>query len=415
MFRRLVPALTFALLVASPLAAEYGYVSPSYSSTAGGAVIYITSQQAIGCNSLTCAPPDVFFDGIPSLLVTVLGEKQVKAVAPPHPAEAVVNIRITRPGVSVTLDGGQFAYIADRERIVVPLDVAGLRGFGGSSWSTELWVHNGNAVDVALLPKICGGFEPLHECEGDRLIVPAGSSRRLPSNSADYSPHYLARLYSVVRDAAAQVTFDLRLRDTNHPDTSATSIPVVRGDSERSKFVLLNVPVSSGSRTLLRVYTPLFGGSWQFPVHVYDLESGTRLADQLLNGVAAVRRRWRVDRVDVGDLRAPRGASRRTGTRGGGGDAAVDAAPLGHGHGDGQRHAARHGHHAVAVRLYPFERPFPTFWHDPTQARARRDRHRAFSSRGTRRRMDAHARLPHVRQDAVPRAAAVVGGRAGAG
>jgi hypothetical protein len=117
-----LPLAAMLSLLAFPVAAS-DFISTTFGSTAGGEVVYITATATIGC------------------------------------------------------------YIAERESFLVPLQVDGVRGFGGSSWSTELWVHNGNAVDVSLRPKICSSFIGLHECGGDPLLVPAGNSRRIPLGS----------------------------------------------------------------------------------------------------------------------------------------------------------------------------------------------------------------------------------------
>ena len=97
----------------------------------------------------------MFFDGVRSPTVTLESGHYVTAVAPPHPEEAIVTVQVVTPAKTITIEG-QFAYVLERDLVLVPLTVDSLPGSGGSIWSTELWVHNDGDQDVSLSPKICG-------------------------------------------------------------------------------------------------------------------------------------------------------------------------------------------------------------------------------------------------------------------
>jgi|ERR1041385_3735952 hypothetical protein len=268
--------LAILTLVASSAAAS-SYIVPTVSPTAGGGTAFITaSDDNIGCDG-TCAPPRVLFDGIASPDVQVLGPHQVSAVIPAHAAEAIVNVEVITPAIHVRIDK-QFAYADPREALLVPLSLDAEPGYGGSKWTTELWVHNNTDRDQTVMAKICDGLVGLYECPGDPLLVHPNSSRRLP-NIKTWSPFAIGVLYFVPQSSTSDLSFDLRLVDETHPETSATSIPVIR-HFEIQKAVMLNVPNDVHSRTLLRIYNVhSFGG--KFAVHVYDLDTGERLANQL--------------------------------------------------------------------------------------------------------------------------------------
>lgn len=256
------------------LFAEASFVSPPTAPTAGGTLIYITLDHALPCQSSSCTPI-VQFNGVASSDVKILGNKQVTAVVPPYPQEALVIIEVITPSWRETIPE-QFAYADPRDWVLVPFTFQSAPGYGGSRWSTELWVHNEAGHDVSLTPKICDGLSGLHECEVAPLIVAAKSSLRVPTEQSFYWM-VPGTYYFIPRADAAQLSFDLRLVDETHPETSATSIPVVRVQP-RSKLVLLNVPNDGHGRMLLRVY----GFPQVFAAHVYDLDTGERLADERL-------------------------------------------------------------------------------------------------------------------------------------
>jgi len=266
-------ALLAAALLCAALSAEASYLTPSTSPTAGGRLVYITMDNTLPCTTSTCAPT-VQFDGIPSSDVTIIGSRQVQAVAPPHAREAIVNIEVITPSWRETIRG-QFAFVVPRDEVLVPFTFQSAPGYGGSRWSTELWVHNEADHDVSLTPKICSGLFGLEECDVAPLIVASKGSLLVPSGQFYWMTP--GTYYAIPRADADQLSFDLRLLDETHPDTSATSIPVVRVQP-RTKLVLLNVPNDGHGRMLLRAY----GFTQDFAVHVYDLDSGERLADELI-------------------------------------------------------------------------------------------------------------------------------------
>lgn len=127
---------------------------------------------------------------------------------------------------------------------------------------------------------VCGSNEGPYDCPGDLLNVAAGSSRLLPPTASGFeSP---GTFFFVPRADAEQLTFDLRIMDLTHPQTSAAAVPVVHRFNRRTKLVLLNVPNGHHARKLLRVYPPWYLLGASFAVHVFDAETGLRLADEIV-------------------------------------------------------------------------------------------------------------------------------------
>jgi hypothetical protein len=251
------------------------YGVAGFMSTKGGTVVNITSTETIGCYG-TCTPPQVFFDGIPALAVSVIGPKNVTAIAPPHPAEGIVPVTIVTPTAHLTAQG-QFIYVADRDSVLFPLFFDSLPGYGGAQWSTELWVHNDTDSEVSITDTWCDSLLGPMPC-GSPEIVPAKSARRIPPPFSSYFA--VGQFYSVPRDVEDRITFDLRLRDLAHPAAGSTPIPVVHGFPEREKIVLLNIPTDPNLRKLLRLYG---GQGTAAVIEVYDLETGAPLANETIS------------------------------------------------------------------------------------------------------------------------------------
>jgi hypothetical protein len=142
-------ALLAAALLCSASAATASYVTPQTAPTAGGTIVYITTDRGILCATTSCTPV-VLFDGIASPDMTMLAYNQVSAVVPPHPEEAIVNVEVNASDSRETIRK-QFAYADPRDTLLVPFTVHSEPGYGGSRWSTELWVHNATDHDLALI------------------------------------------------------------------------------------------------------------------------------------------------------------------------------------------------------------------------------------------------------------------------
>lgn len=251
-------------------------VTPNYATPRGGEVIHI---QAAVPTCLSDCDVRITFGGVPSPQVTSKGLGAFDAVAPPH-AEGAVAIDIFLfqffPAAHIER---RFAYVIQREGVLIPISAEGVVG-REALWSTELWVHNGSDQDAAMLPIVCTDFLGSRNCEGDRLIVKANSSRKLPTLGSPDNPYYIASFLFPPAEVAPQLSFDLRLLDAAHLG-NGTSLPVVRSSAmQRRKLTMLNVPADNvRARRRLRIQTT---GDSDFVVRVYDLDSGRELAERTL-------------------------------------------------------------------------------------------------------------------------------------
>jgi hypothetical protein len=250
------------------------FVGTTFGSTKGGTEVYIDATETIGCYG-TCTLPQVLFDGIASPSVRAVTPTKISAIAPPHPVEGIVPVVVITPTKRITAEN-KFAYVVDRDSVLIPLFFDSMPGYGGAQWSTELWVHNDTDSEVAITDTICGSLFGPMPC-GTPQTVPARSSSRIPPPPSYYSS--LGQFYSIPRDIEDRITFDLRLRDLAHPAAGSTSIPIVHGYPVRDKIVLLNVPADPSLRKLVRLYG---GEGTTALIEVYDLETGAPLANETI-------------------------------------------------------------------------------------------------------------------------------------
>jgi hypothetical protein len=260
------------LLVASAASAQVT-LTPNFARPRGGDVIQLRGVQN-GCADV-CR---VAFDGVPSPKVTSVPDG-LDAVAPPH-AEGIVSITISNGAQVLQTIDGAFAYIVDREPVLVPIYADGVAGANGALWATEVWVHNDGDRDVTLQPAVCSFIGLLFNCGGDPMLVKANSSRKLPAINFS-SPVAIGLYVYPPREASAQIFIDARLLDRARLG-AGTALPVVRESAmKRAKLTMLNVPGDSvRARRRLRIYV---NQNAAFAVRVYDLDSGRQLAEHELD------------------------------------------------------------------------------------------------------------------------------------
>lgn len=171
------------------------------------------------------------------------------------------------------------------ERILVPIFTREpLPGAFGSQWSTDLWVTNDGDTPIG-----AGGFESVcifPVCELDPRLPPRTTIR--------------VRLYErpdgrqgtfIVADGpqADRLSFNLRFRDLSRQSaTWGTEVPVVReGEFRAARFSLMDVPLTEGFRSVLRIYELNdTGRSALVRVRVYSIDPSKYLTnspvDQLI-------------------------------------------------------------------------------------------------------------------------------------
>ena len=239
-------------------------VTPPSGPVSGGTAVTVSGSKfdlPPGFACIAPCPVRVFF-GETEGTVRDAGNSQIVVTTPPHAGGAVdVTVR-TGDGRTGTLPNG-FTYVSNAEAayemwlLPVYLD-APLLGANGSRWETDLWLRNDNATEVAqIAPWPCPDdglactavFPNTYAMTPDETLHNLAAFFRPPNVS-------IARLVYVSRNAAANVSANLRLADTSRNTLDGgTEVPIVReGDLATGITTLHNVVLNASSRTLLRIY-----------------------------------------------------------------------------------------------------------------------------------------------------------------
>lgn len=139
------------------------------------------------------------------------------------------------------------------EKFLVPVFVSTPQpGAFGSLWSTDLWLTNDGDVPVG----IAGGFDTgcnFPVCEIDPRVQPRSTFRpRLYPREDGLQGTF----FSAEAGLASQLSASLRFRDLSRQSaTWGTTVPVVHESEFRTgRFSLIDIPLTAGFRSVLRVY-----------------------------------------------------------------------------------------------------------------------------------------------------------------
>lgn len=247
-------------------------INPSSGPSAGGTNVTIT-----GTNLLTkvlCivpCPAQVAFGDV-KVDVKFESETRLEVVTPPHqPGTVDVTVYVSAENpVKVT---NAFTFTPDHddqyEEVLLPVYLDGtINGAFGSVWKTDFWLHNDAPEGVMLAP---------WPCPPDLACPPVFPlTRTLASGETlhNLDPFFHAPNGNPSRMlylSHGDVSMQLRVADTSRSTLNAgTDIPVIRENAMRHGLSqLMNVPLSSDFRVLLRVYDTTYTRS-EFAVRVYD-------------------------------------------------------------------------------------------------------------------------------------------------
>jgi hypothetical protein len=196
------------------------------------------------------ATPAVFFGSKAAEAVEKISDQEIHAVAPSQTHVNVVDVTIRGDGYNYVVPSG-FTYVnlLDYERFLVPIATHNpVPGSFGSLWQSELRLLNQSAI--ALQPGIdIFHLEGADGAPQNRVVAPAIVT---PLPDSDNPP---ATMFYVRRELAPYVSPQLRIRDlSRQPETWGTEIPVVRESHLGSSVTLVDVPMRSGFRNMLRLY-----------------------------------------------------------------------------------------------------------------------------------------------------------------
>lgn len=240
------------------------FVTPQLFPIGGGTFsLYVDS---VSCRQSICFARAVAFDKVSVTDLKVDGP--ASGTAPPHAPGPVT--------VSVLYDGGyeQHSFGSVRyydpnlppdhdtfERVLFPIVYSG-PGAYGSEWTTEATIKSPN-------------FEPQFWRDvAAHSIAPAGFA---PLDPTLQYPQGL--IVHPARSSSRWLSYTLRVRETTHPSSYGTDLPVVPEASFTGTMHFYNVPVVAGARTTLRVYALDSGASSE--VYVSVTRSGKYLSAHL--------------------------------------------------------------------------------------------------------------------------------------
>ncbi len=164
---------------------------------------------------------------------------------------------------------------ADQEQLLVPIAPDRILGAFGSTWDTSLAIANVSDVPVTVwvYPPFCNIL-----CSSIPEPIPARATMFIGTVSNRCTPA-VGQIFISDRTSAENLFFTLRSRDTSRDAKAWGSIvPVVRTRDRFSRpFSIVDVPVSSGLRSLLRLYSMNAAGAASVRVRFYavDPNAGT--------------------------------------------------------------------------------------------------------------------------------------------
>lgn len=213
-------------------------LSPAAGLTRGGEIVHIHGTNLLGpalaCPSVACGVFVKFGDTFGTLVGNTATE--IVVIAPAHAAGRVdVQVNVPTNPVVTLPSAYAFEEPAGEVRLLVPVAISAA-GALGTSWQTDLVVHNENAARLTI---------------AGTTIQPFASAAIALTPSSGSAGAFV----SVPRQLADNVSVNARVHDTTRDgDGWGVEIPAVPETQFRRSIVLLSVPTDARYRTLLRVY-----------------------------------------------------------------------------------------------------------------------------------------------------------------
>jgi hypothetical protein len=286
---RPLASILLLVLLAPSLAAQQAAapvitsITPSTGPASGGtALLILGSGLSVPPNFACFAPcPTTVRFGDVEVVPREESSSRIVVITPPHPAGAVDITLQTGDGRKTTVTGG-FSFTEPGEdayeRVLVPIySPDPVPGTGGSRWKTEFTLRNNGDDFTSIAPWPC---DPALVCPpvfpSSRGVLPGETISGLSPFLPPPAPSNPARLIYVRR--GSDYSMNLRLSDVSRRSVNAgTEIPVVReGGFLTSTAQLLNVPLETESRLLLRIYDAALTES-RFRVRIFFQNSTSTL------------------------------------------------------------------------------------------------------------------------------------------
>ena len=177
--------------------------------------------------------------------------------------------------ISAVVAFGQDVNRDGRVTYLVPLNVpVSIPGALGSTWRTEIWVHNGSEYpfNIQGCPQLI--FET-NLCDGVHFHPP-GSTEKATSYETIDNGGFSMFLFSLYPWQSGVVVTSRLYELSRHAQPAGVEIPVVREDqffTKASRFI--GIPRSSAFRVALRVYNPMRANLSTVRVELFDSSGQT--------------------------------------------------------------------------------------------------------------------------------------------
>lgn len=176
------------------------------------------------------------------------------------------------------------------EQVLAPLAVGEFDGAFGSHFVVEMWVRNDADVPAQIFRLFCGSSPNFPRgcvpTSSPADPIPARTTVQVRPLNNGYGTFKIGEFFWVEKGASPHVFFSLRVRDISRSSLSAgVEIPTPR-ESEgpwKMRQELLNVPLETGFRHSLRIYTHDYLNPQPAVisnrVRIYDMETDALLVD----------------------------------------------------------------------------------------------------------------------------------------
>lgn len=233
-------------------------ITPSSGPASGGTTVVITGDNFGPPPGFACVvpcPTRVRFDGRDAQLLDSSNTSLV-VKAPPHDA-GPVDVTVVSPDQRIATATAAFLYTDVQEsayqKILLPIYLESpVNGSNGSTWQTDLWLHNAGDTNVSIVTPCPMGALCIPTTPLTIALQPDVTVRNL-TPTVQVNP---GRILYVSRESAANLTLNLRLNEQSRNETDAgVEIPVIREDRFLTGITNVhNIPYGQGVRVMLRIY-----------------------------------------------------------------------------------------------------------------------------------------------------------------
>lgn len=167
--------------------------------------------------------------------------------------------------------------VGEYVRFLIPMETSSTEGANGSRWETRMFIRNDGDIPLDVFPLSPDGCPVSIGCRQTVRRYPALAPRTTavdhnPSPKPSYTCHSSRGCFLYVeREKIDQLSMQLHVRDSVHSPGDLTRLPIVsEAEFFESSRSIVSVPVGTGARISLRLYTLTPDSPAEFIVRIYD-------------------------------------------------------------------------------------------------------------------------------------------------